>query len=81
MKEYRYQNIKFKFILNLHMVIDDKTLQERFNKLMRKDVKIITSKDIRELYEGLTKEQKAIVNRNWQNHNKKLQNNCSIRLS
>ncbi len=32
------------------MTIDDNELQERLNKLMRKDVKIITSYDIRSLF-------------------------------
>lgn len=47
------------------MSIDEKTLQERLDKLLRKDVKIITSTDINELYKGLSKEQKNIANRKF----------------
>ncbi len=44
------------------MSVDNKTLQERLDKLLRKDIKIITSADINILYDGLSKEQKNIAN-------------------
>ncbi len=39
----------------------DKIVDERLGKLIRKDIKVITSDDIRILYNGLNSEQKKLA--------------------
>lgn len=40
---------------------EDKIVDERLSKLIRKDIKLITSDDIRSLYNGLNSDQKKIA--------------------
>lgn len=45
----------------------DKIVDERLGKLIRKDIKIITSEDIRSLYNGLNSEQKKLATKKLRN--------------
>ena len=45
----------------------DKIVDERLSKLIRKDIKIITSEDIRNLYNGLNSEQKKVATKKLRN--------------